>query len=110
MTEARTEGHRLQFSGTITIRDIDVVREQILAGLGQNDRLEIDCTDVSEVDVSLIQLLLAAEISAAKAGKSLEIRRPYPEAIQQALTRGGFLGEAGTSDGIPGGNIWTKGV
>jgi ABC-type transporter Mla MlaB component len=106
MTEARTEGNRLQFSGAITIRDIDVVREQILLGLGQNDSLEVDCANVSEVDVSLSQLLLAAESSAAKAGKSLKVLRPYPEAIQQALTRGGFLDGTDAS----GDNIWTKGV
>ncbi|HEY4163860.1 MAG TPA: STAS domain-containing protein [Dongiaceae bacterium] len=105
MTEARTEAHRLQISGAITIRDIDDVREKVLAGLGQSDRLEIDCSDVSETDISLIQLLLAAEISAAKSGKSIAVLRPYPEAIQQALTRGGFLD--GTAAG--GGNIWTKG-
>jgi anti-anti-sigma regulatory factor len=105
MTEARTESHRLQISGAITIRDVDDIREKILAGLNQSSRLEIDCGEVSEADISLIQLLLAAEISARKSGKSIAVLRPYPEAIRQALARGGFL-EASDAAG----NIWTQGV
>jgi ABC-type transporter Mla MlaB component len=95
-----TDNTRLSLSGAITIRDIDAAHQQLLAACESCAEIEIDCSEVTDTDISLIQLLIAADVSAARSGKKVQLLKPYPEAIQHALNRGGFFAGAA--------NIWTR--
>jgi anti-anti-sigma regulatory factor len=107
MTEIKTEGEALRLSGAVTIREGDALRNDLLARLKPGGRVDVDLTEVEEADLGIIQVLLAAEISAAKAGAGLRVLRPLPEAIQQVLARCGFPSElVGPLD--PAANIWIR--
>jgi hypothetical protein len=55
------------------------------------DPLEIDCGGAGEVDLSLIQLLIAARTGARLAGRTVRLASPASGALLDALQRGGFL-------------------
>lgn len=86
MTEPRSAADRIELSGAITIREIEAVRRDLLAKLEAKRPLEVDLSGVTEADVSLIQLMLAAE----KSGAPIRLASSYPEAVQQVLARSGI--------------------
>ena len=107
MTDIKTEGEVLRPSGVITIREGDALKDELLARLKPGARVDIDLAEIEETDLGIVQLLLAADISAAKAGASLRVRRPLPETMQQMLARCGFpSGLVGPLD--PAANIWIR--
>ncbi len=54
------------------------------------DRISIDCRAATEVDLTFVQLLVAARISARRLSKTL-ILAAYPDGVfLDTLTRGGF--------------------
>jgi hypothetical protein len=95
MTEPRSAADRIELSGAITIREIEAVRRDLLAKLALKTALEVDLSAVTEADVSLIQLMLAA----AKSGAPIHLIQPYPEVVQQVLARSGIEAAGAT--------IWT---
>ena len=99
MTEPRSAADRIELIGAITIREIEATRGDLLAKLQTKTPLEIDLSGITETDISLIQLMLAAEKSAANLGVAIRLAQPYPEAVQQVLARSG-LDAAGAT-------IWT---
>jgi len=107
MINIKTQGEVLRASGAITIREGDALKNELLARLKPGARVDVDLADVGETDLGIVQVLLAADISAAKAGAGLRVLRPLPEAIQQMLARCGFPTElVGPLD--PTANIWTR--
>lgn len=84
------EFKRVVLAGDLTIRTAKSLHGELLAALGQHDRLEIDCTDAAEVDLSFIQLLIAARKSAARAGKTLAVRHAPGGVVEDALRRAGL--------------------
>lgn len=95
MTEPRSAADRIELSGAITIREIEAIRRDLLARLEAKASLEVDLSAVTETDISLVQLMLAA----AKSGAPIRLIPSYPEAVQQVLARSG-LDAAGAT-------IWT---
>jgi ABC-type transporter Mla MlaB component len=95
MTEPRRAADRIELTGAITIREIEAVRRDLLAKLESKKLFDVDLSGVTEADISLIQLMLAA----AKSGAPIRLAQPYPEAVQQVLARSG-LDAAGAT-------IWT---
>jgi len=77
--------------GAVTVRGIDAAQTRLVAALRQYPIVTVDCTDATEVDLSLIQLLLAARASATHAGKTLRVTAPAQGALHSALHAGGFL-------------------
>ena len=96
MTEPRSAADRIELTGAITIREIEAIRRDLLTTLESKVSLEIDLGGVTETDISLIQLIIAAE----KSGAPIRLAQPYPEAVQLVLARSG-LDAAGAT-------IWTK--
>jgi hypothetical protein len=95
MTEPRSAADRIELTGAMTIREIEAVRRDLLTRLAAKVPLEIDLGGVTEADISLIQLMLAAE----KSGAPIRLTRSYPEAVQQVLARSGI--------DTAGATIWT---
>ena len=90
MTEPRSAADRIALTGAITIREIEAIRRDLLDKLESKTPLDIDLSGVTEADISLIQLMLAAE----KSGVSIRLAQPYPEAVQQVLARSGLAAGA----------------
>ena len=85
----------ITFQGAMTIHDAEATRLRLLAAMADSDRIEIDCSAVSEVDLTFIHILLAARQGAAHSGKTLRLAQPAAGALLDALERGGFVGNPG---------------
>ena len=84
--------------GALTIRTADSALQRLRDLLEQHAAIEIDTSRASELDVSGIQLILAARASAGNAGKTLTVAQPLSEAVHAALVQGGFLDAGGAGD------------
>src|SRR5690348_5058656 len=95
---ARVDAKRvLRYDDSLTLRKAEAIRSALAAALDKGGVVTIDCAAATEVDVSFIQLLLAARRSAAQRGASLALAAPATGALRAALERGGFLTAASKS-------------
>lgn len=85
----------LGFSGSATLRQADDLADRLKEALSAGDRIDIDCGGLEEVDVSFIQLLIAARKSALASGKDLTLSAPAGGCLLAALTAAG-LASAGS--------------
>ena len=74
------------FSGAATIRQADEIAERLKQALASSDRVEIDCGEVTEVDLTFLQLILSARKSAEATGKVLSLSAPACGALLEAVT------------------------
>ncbi len=81
---------RLRLTGSLTVRGIDAAFAEVRDALAQDGPVVIDCGGAEAVDVSLIQLLLAARRGG---GARVRLASPLPELLRDALRRGGFLAD-----------------
>ena len=86
---------RLSFDGPLTVRTIADRRATLLDALAGHASVHVDCTAADSVDLSFIQLLLAARCSARTAGRHFALATPPAGALRRALEQGGFLPQAG---------------
>jgi ABC-type transporter Mla MlaB component len=99
---------RLVLAGEIDLQSIDSIHVRLLELAGE-PLVEIDCEGVTEVDLSLVQLILAARASARKAGRTVTLAHPATGALRQTLLRGGFIG-ADTDPPNPDNTFWAQPV
>lgn len=83
---------RLVLAGPLTVRSAEQTRDWVMDALGQQACLVVDCQDVTEVDLSFIQLMLSARKSAIAAGKTLSLARPAEGPLRDALLQAGLIG------------------
>lgn len=87
----------LDLHGSLTIREVDDLRARLIEALDAARELSIRCSDAIAVDLSAVQILIAARRSAEARGIRLTIAGPPGPAMADALQRGGFL----LADGRP---------
>ena len=73
------------------MRTAEALQATLRDAVQRHDHIEIDCSGVSEADLTLIQLLLAARRSAERDGKRLVLSAPAAGALREALETAGFL-------------------
>lgn len=76
--------------GALTIRNAEDVHAKLLKMLSGAGDLVIDVSDADEVDVSFVQLVLAARRSAREQGRALSLAAPAAGPLREVLVRGGF--------------------
>ena len=64
------------FSGSLGVREAARVGAELHQALSGSDTLLLDCSGLTQVDLSIIQLLAAAHKTAAAAGKVLRLITP----------------------------------
>ena len=84
---------RIVLKGPVTLPAVEAIHAQFLA-LEDRPAITVDCSAVTEADVSLVQLILAARASARRAGRSVALAKPAGGALLDTLERGGFLSAA----------------
>ena len=90
---------RLILENALTIRTIATAHSDLVDALVSHRTILIDCSAVTEADVSLVQLLLAARASAARNGQQLTLSQPVGEALDATLRRGGFRSDDPSNPG-----------
>ncbi|MUZ72426.1 STAS domain-containing protein [Agrobacterium vitis] len=75
----------------LTIRTVQTTRDQLLTGLSAAQAVVIDIPADAEVDLSFIQLIEAARMSAQTNGQDLTLRSAAAGGVLSTLERSGFL-------------------
>jgi anti-anti-sigma regulatory factor len=75
----------------MTISSVGAAHAELAAALRQSGPLIVDLGEVTEADLTFVQLIEALRRSANDAGRALSLAQPAGEAVRQVLQRGGFL-------------------
>jgi ABC-type transporter Mla MlaB component len=76
----------IEFSGSATIRRACEIAESLKQALASSERVEVDCSGVTEVDITFVQLLLAAHREAKSSDKILSLSSAASGALLNVLT------------------------
>src|SRR5687768_12052996 len=90
-----TAVYPLVLGGPVTVRNIQPVHAWLIEALRRHRMVEIDCSAVTDVDLSLIQMILAARKSVAASGATLALAHPACGALLDTLMRAGLVGSPG---------------
>ena len=96
--------HTVSLTGSLTIRTANSVRAQLLDAVAKGHAVTVDCSGADEVDLTFVQLLVAARASAGRAGGGLALTQPAGGALMAALRQGGFINGDRDDD-----RFWTTG-
>jgi anti-anti-sigma regulatory factor len=90
MTQHDTSAGQVILEGALTIRTAEVVRATLREALERESNIAIECGDATEVDLSFVQLLIAARVSATRSGKTVALAAPPNGPLLDTLTCAGF--------------------
>lgn len=89
---------KLTLSNSLTIKNVLASLEAILDHMDSNSTAILDIAEGAQVDLSFVQLIVAARIRAeARAGRVL-LARPAGGDLYDVLKRGGFLDDMTPDD------------
>lgn len=77
-------------TGGMTVDRAEEIKQEILSTLNAVDRVIVNMSHVDEVDLSFIQILLAAEKEARALGKEFRLSGDVAESVRSAFLTGGF--------------------
>jgi len=96
---------QVECANELSIGRADALRDILLAALSKGRDVEIDCSAATGVDVSFIQLLLAARTTAALRGVRLVLKSAAAGPLAATLRACGLIG----GDGLPSDKFWMGG-
>jgi ABC-type transporter Mla MlaB component len=82
----------LTLVGALTVRNIRQIHDHMRDVLHQHAHMRIDCQAASDIDLSFIQLVLAARRSAEAERKSMSLAHPASGVLLERLTQAGLVG------------------
>ncbi len=97
--------HTVKLSGALNIRGAGALLDQLKSALAVADNTTLDCTGVTSADICAVQLLVAAEKSAAAEGKTLRLLAPPGTPLNSLLRQSGFL-DADGKPKAPHSDVW----
>jgi hypothetical protein len=86
---------RVPLEGKLGLRDVTQVHQLLSDALSAFKAVEIDLRGLTEVDISIVQLVVAARRSAELFGQSLSLVTKSGCAFEATLVKAGFLGAGG---------------
>jgi len=96
-TEPRETGLLIRLEGSVTVTSAEELKKLLIEGLASGKDLQLNLERAEEIDVTVMQLLWAAEREAARAGGG--ITSLVSEAAARAARDAGFARFPGTSLG-----------
>lgn len=81
----------LDLTGIQTIATIAETRQRLLDALARSTELRVDCAGVTEADMTLLQVLMAAHLSAERRGGRLSLAGVRRGGLEKVLAEAGYL-------------------
>ncbi|GGY08736.1 hypothetical protein GCM10007160_40170 [Litchfieldella qijiaojingensis] len=81
----------VKLEGTLGLRNVQQVCRSLEEVLESGKTVAVDVREVVEVDISVLQLLIAARVSAMQRGAELRLVTARGDAVQTAMERAGLL-------------------
>ncbi len=85
----------LTLEGKLSIERVAELKERLLNALAQSEELHLNLSQVTEVDSAFLQLLFSTHLAAARCNKRVRTVDGFPEVLEQAIVRSGFLHQMG---------------
>lgn len=104
---AKSKSHGLKLTGEQSLRQIAETSKQLTDAVARHKTVDIDGTDITELDISIVQLLVASHKSANAAGKRLSVSFNAGSVMDQTLQRAGFLSPKGKSR-VQESSLWAR--
>jgi anti-anti-sigma regulatory factor len=99
--------HTLEISGDAGLRNVQDIAGLLRQALADHSNITVVTDGLTSIDVTILQLLVAARKSALAAGKILTLRAPPDGVLHRLLVQTGFVGTDGKSL-TPEGEFWTQ--
>jgi anti-anti-sigma factor len=99
----------ITLNGKMTIQYAEEIKKVLQEALANNDRLQLDLEGVSEVDLTGLQLICAAHISAIRLEKQFIVNFSVNEPIKTIVQDAGFIRHIGCSIDISKTCVWAGG-
>lgn len=87
--------HKIKLGGELGLRDADELREQLLDALHAHTSVEIDANKLTAIDMSIVQILIAADKMAKGGGRTFWISAQAEGPLASAISRAGLLSRSG---------------
>jgi anti-anti-sigma regulatory factor len=75
----------------LSVDRASALKEELVAALANGGNVLVDLSSIEELDLSCLQVLYAAGLSAKAAGKELHFAGAIPSAVAKRLSSCGFL-------------------
>lgn len=90
----RRDIFKVDMSGDLSVRRATEIKSVLISVLREHPVVELDCTNATEVDLTFIQLALAAKKSADSSGVYLSLTHLDGGVLQTTLHRAGLVGSS----------------
>jgi hypothetical protein len=88
--ESGVEAVCLVLDGSFTVEGASEFKELLLSAIGEGNPVELECSAMTETDITFWQLVRAAQIWARTIGSNVSIRCPLPQETQDMLEGAGL--------------------
>ena len=82
-------------SGSLGLKDVTRLRAELLAAFEAGGDVSVDCTGLTDADVAVVQLLVAAKKTANANGVALAVKAGATGVLGQLLVKTGFVSAEG---------------
>lgn len=88
----------IEAPSSVTVRNAGDFAEQLLGFVQAGEDIDMDLSKLAEVDLSFVQLVLAARSHVEQEGARFGLAQPATPALAALLDRAGFLGDPQPAD------------
>jgi hypothetical protein len=88
----------IEAPSSVTVRNAGEFAGRLLEAVQSGGDIDVDASALAEVDLSFIQLVLAARAHLEHEGATLGLAQPAGPALTALLDRAGFLGDPRPAD------------
>jgi anti-anti-sigma regulatory factor len=81
----------VEVAGSLTVEGCSDLKNAVLKNLRKGSHLELIISDVTDVDLSFIQIVTAAMKAAGKGDREFSVRTPIPELVVKSVKLSGLL-------------------
>jgi anti-anti-sigma regulatory factor len=81
----------VEVAGTLTVANNPRLKKAVLENLRKGNHLELVIADVTDVDLSFIQIIAAAMKMAEKSDREFTVRTPVPGPVLKSVKLSGLL-------------------
>jgi anti-anti-sigma regulatory factor len=96
----------LKLQGRCTIEQANELKEVLLRKIGEGEHVSVNLEQVSEIDLTLLQLLCAAHGTSLKLKKQFALDGPLPEIFVRAVRESGYCRATGCRRDTSGSCLW----
>ncbi len=87
----KDDGHMVSISGALTIESASELRKILVNSISKAGHVVLEIGNVTEMDLSCLQLFYAAHKRAKETGKGFSLKGGCPDVFKKAVEDAGYL-------------------